>query len=343
MGIEKNLILKSSVDLILKSLISSGKYIVAPVQRDDAVYFEKIDDKSIVAEDFIQSKLSAKSLVFPPYEELFGFRKAKGSVTIENTDVIHYPEMILWGAKPCDAAGFLALSSIFNGDYSDKIYNTRKDNLTLITFSCNRSDESCFCTSVEGSPGNTEGSDLLFTRINTDTYIVEIITEKGRTIANHFKEYLLPFDPSVVKENFLAKIDAMLDQEVIKRRLERFFESEIWSKQSERCLGCGACAFVCPTCGCFDIQDETFGNLGNRLRCWDSCGFAMFTIHASGHNPRDAQNKRWRQRLMHKFSIMPERSKIIGCTGCGRCSRACPVDMNLLEHLTSIMKMNDER
>jgi sulfhydrogenase subunit beta (sulfur reductase) len=342
MDIEKYVILKHSVDAILKSLLASGKTVVAPVRKKDAVCFEKIDENATVADDFVQTKVSLKSLAFPRFEKLFGFSRSQKNVTVNDFDFNQIPEMYLWGIKPCDASGFLVLNAIFNWDIKDAIYNARQEKLTIITFSCHQSDENCFCTSVGGDPGGTAGSDILFTKVNNEKYIAEVISEKGSRIREQFHDFFLPMDVGLKKEQYLAKIDQLLDKEVIKERLEKFFESEIWNKQSERCLGCGACAYVCPACGCFDIQDEKTGNQGSRLRCWDSCGFSQFTVHASGHNPRATQSQRWRQRLSHKFSIMPDRLNVIGCTGCGRCTRACPVDMNILEHLTSIMKIKND-
>jgi formate hydrogenlyase subunit 6/NADH:ubiquinone oxidoreductase subunit I len=97
---------------------------------------------------------------------------------------------------------------------------------------------------------------------------------------------------------------------------------------------------VCPTCVCFDIQEEADQAGERRLRTWDSCGYRMFTLHASGHNPRDTQGARWRQRIYHKFSYYPERYGKLGCVGCGKCTRACPVDMNLQEHLVEASQVN---
>ena len=99
------------------------------------------------------------------------------------------------------------------------------------------------------------------------------------------------------------------------------FESPEWKNMTLRCLGCGACAFNCPTCHCFDIADEGNAAGGAGVRNWDACQFGLFSLHASGHNPRDVQPKRQRQRIYHKFKSYPEKFGATLCTGCGNCTR----------------------
>ncbi|GAP72217.1 hydrogenase subunit beta [Candidatus Symbiothrix dinenymphae] len=284
----------------------------------------------------IQSTQSAKSVVFPRTEKLFSYKKDNGDVVLRDYNPDALPETVVFGIHPCDAAGFRPLGSIFNWDTADMPYNERRKRTTLITVSCTQCDEYCFCTSVNGGPGNTDGSDILLTPVK-DNYLVEIITDKGAELVAQYNSFFDAAPDNINKEDFLAKVPVYFSVEEITKKLSGTFGNEkLWAAQSERCLGCGACAFVCPTCACFDIQENAQGNVGSRIRCWDSCGFSLFTLHTSGHNPRSTQSQRWRQRIMHKFSYMPERLSVVGCTGCGRCSRACPVDINIREQITII-------
>jgi ferredoxin len=188
---------------------------------------------------------------------------------------------------------------------------------------------------VNVSPGGTAGSDILLTRIESGDFLAEIITEKGRALSEKYSDLFGPA-PKAEKEKYLANVAKMFDVKELVKKIQSGFESEAWMQQSLRCIGCGACAFVCPTCACFDIQDTRKGTRAARKRSWDSCGFSLFTLHASGHNPRTTQDSRWRQRVMHKFAYMPERQNVLGCVGCGRCGRSCSVDMNLKAHLVHL-------
>jgi ferredoxin len=113
------------------------------------------------------------------------------------------------------------------------------------------------------------------------------------------------------------------------QRLRSAYDSQLWETAGRKCLGCGTCSYLCPTCHCFDISDEVRDGAGRRVRTWDCCAFPQFTLHASGHNPRPTPKERWRQRIMHKFRYAVENFGIPFCVGCGRCIRNCPVSMDL--------------
>jgi len=339
MSIERRSVRKESLPKLFQALVNAGKQVYAPVTRNNITSFKVVKEYSELASDYIQTTQSSKEVSFPRTEKVLGYIKNKDGVEVNPFDMKVIRESVVWGIRPCDAMGKGELGAIFNWDTKDEIYNARVDKTTLISFSCSTADEYCFCTSVGGNPGNTEGSDILLTRLGAGgDYLAEIISEKGIVLMNLVPD-IFEKDNGAVKDNYLASIPVKFNHEEIRNKLDKFFESEEWLKQSLRCIGCGACAYVCPTCACFDIQDESHGKAGRRVRTWDSCGFSLFTLHTSGHNPREVQSQRWRQRIMHKFSYMPERLSVFGCTGCGRCSRGCPVDMNILEHLISIQEV----
>ncbi|MDP4268303.1 MAG: 4Fe-4S dicluster domain-containing protein [Bacteroidota bacterium] len=338
MDIERKSIKKANLEKLFDIIKNSGKQIIAPKKKADQVNFEKVSSFTEITDDYIVTNMSAKSVVFPKVEKLFEFTTDEEGKKVKTKDLNAIPEVVLWGARPCDAMGFGALNAIFTWDYVDEIFTTRLQKTTIISFSCNKSDEYCFCTSVGGGPGNVQGSDMQLTYTGNDAYLVEIITEKGKAIADLTKDLFEPA-PEVDKAKHLADVPVKFDQKVIKANAEKYFESDLWLEQSLRCLGCGSCAFNCPTCACFDIQDEGTQKKGERVRLWDSCGLALFTLHTSGHNPREVQSQRWRQRIMHKFSYMPDRQSVLGCEGCGRCSKSCPVDMNILQHLINISEV----
>ncbi len=318
-------------------LVEGGRRVVAPVQHGDQIRFEPITPPYRPLDGCLRTIMSAKALVFPPHEPLVRFRLNGHDVSV-NDRVPPAPPTVLFGVHPCDAAAFQTLDAVFVDDKPDAHVQARREQLTVIGVSCTEADDYCFCTSVGGGPGDTRGSDLLLTPLDAECYLVEVLTERGAAVVQTGAElFTETSDTETAKEPLLAHVPKRFSTEGLGGRLRGMFsQGERWADQSLRCLGCGACAFVCPTCSCFDIQDERVRDEGVRLRCWDSCGFSLFTLHASGHNPRTRGSDRWRQRVLHKFAYQPARLGRLGCVGCGRCSRACPVDMNLAEHLTAL-------
>lgn len=316
--------------------LSSNRKVYAPVNAGKKTEFRYNPAFSEVSFDHIRSTLSVKNLVFPKVENLIYYTNSKTESTVTEPDLSKLPEVVLWGAHPCDTAAYDILRSIFCWDIKDEFFLKRLEKLTVIGFSCHNSDEYCFCTSVELAPDSKKGSDILLTKLQNGDYRADIITPKGLELVNSVPEL---FETETNEKTVVAEVKKRFSHDEVTKKLSKAFEHPFWVENSLRCLGCGACAYVCPTCACFDIQDETKGKNGKRYRSWDSCGFNLFTLHTSGHNPRQVQSQRWRQRIMHKFSYMPDRNGTLGCVGCGRCSSGCPVDMNIAEQLESLQNI----
>ena len=324
------LLSRDAIEVIFMALLADGRRVLAPVDADGRVELQSVQHAADVSKDYVQTRLSAKETVFPKVERLLSYTMAPGEVALTDAVPNALPT-VLFGIRPCEAAGFAALDAVFNWDTRDIFFDARFEKLAIIGVGCTTADEACFCTSVGGGPVDTRGSDLLLTPC-PEGYLAEVQTEKGEAIRALAPE-VFTASHGVDKAALAAKVDPAFDHPALTAKLPKMFDHDEWVDQSLRCVGCGACAFVCPTCVCFDIQEEADSRRGDRLRCWDSCGFHMFTLHASGHNPREKQSQRWRQRVYHKFAYYPDRYGMLGCVGCGKCSRACPVDMNLREHL----------
>ena len=336
MSIQNKVVTHENLMNFLSDIIASGKELYAPQRKGLKTYFHPVNDVQAIVFDYIQTTFSPKSLLFPKVERLLSYtRDGKQIHVTDSSEQKQAPDRILFGSRPCDAAGLQTVTEFFRRDISDAYIQRRQNALTIISVSCVKSNQYCFCTSVGILPGDTAGSDILLTPIENARYFVEAVTEKGSLLLVQYGKYFEQSE-AIAKEQHLAKVLKTFSSTEISERLTGSFDNPIWKYASLRCIGCGTCAYVCPVCSCFDIQDEGTNKKGDRLRCWDSCGFSLFTLHTSGHNPRSTQSERWRQRVMHKFSYMPDQFEMLGCVGCGRCSQSCPADMNIKEQLLEI-------
>ena len=305
--------------------IGAGKQVAGParVKADLILYSVLRSADELLLDGFVRPSNSIKEFVFPKQEKLYGYRIQGSHVElIKNEAAI--PEQIVIAARPCDAAALPILDKVFNWDFVDEFYNRRRAATTVITLACSVADESCFCTSVGLGPVSERGSDVMLFDIGEQRYEVYCVTEKGRALFGGKSEKVA----DAVRTT--AHPQEKFSPEAIRSFVDSHFEDPFWQEHALTCIGCGTCAFTCPTCHCFDIVDAgpSAGNV--RVRTWDSCQFPIFTAHASGHNPRPEQASRQRQRLLHKFSIYPEKFGEILCTGCGNCTRNCPEGIGVL-------------
>jgi ferredoxin len=236
------------------------------------------------------------------------------------------------------------VDKVMGWDYRDELWFGRREAVTVLSLACSECDDACFCTAVGLSPESGRGADGLLTPAG-DGYLLEILTPKGEKLLDRFSERFREPNaealPSGLGDRLRSNLKA--DPGMVRKWLVKHFDDLYWDDVALRCHGCGACAFVCPTCHCFDIVDEPQGiDRGERRRNWDACQTALFTLHGSGHNPRKDQTSRFRQRIMHKFHIYPARFGDVLCTGCGRCIRACAAGMDLIGILSDISRMAEK-
>lgn len=328
---------KDKLHQLFDKLIADGNDVIAPKRKSEKVFFGKIISSSDISYDYIQTAFSAKSSVFPKCEELFSYEKNDNE--IKHLDPVFSDKTtIVFGSRPCDSASFDYLKVFFLKENPDFHFAKRYDSTLLISMTCNKSDEHCFCTSVGISPSDTKGSDVSLTDLENGEFLAEIISDKGKKFVAEYSSFFENKGDISQKSNKNAKVDIKFDLDKLKSKIKGSFDWDTWDKQSLACLGCGACAFACPTCTCFDIQDEANPKSGSRIRIWDTCALSLFTLHASGHNPRENQAGRWRNRVLHKFEYTDTKFDMVSCVGCGRCIRTCPASMNIINQVISIME-----
>ena len=305
--------------------IAAGKRVGGPrrVKSGLVLYAALNNAGELLLDGFIHPANSIKEFIFPRHEVLYSYRLEGKKIALGEPEPLS-AEQIVVGARPCDAAALPILDHVFNWDYRDPFFNRRREMTTVVTLACTEHDNQCFCTSVGLAPDATAGSDVLLVDLGDGSYEVRFVTDKGRKLLagqteQSSKVGQVPPGP-----------EPKLDPKDIRAILEGNFDNPLWQELTLRCMGCGACSYSCPTCHCFDIVDEGNARGGVRAKNWDACQFGLFTQHASGHNPRTVQGQRQRQRLYHKFSIYPAKFGAILCTGCGNCTRNCPVSLGVL-------------
>jgi ferredoxin len=217
---------------------------------------------------------------------------------------------------------------------NDVYWRDKREKTVLIGLACNDPCPTCFCASVGCGPHSEQGLDLLLVDLG-DQFLVKEITEKGAAFTADLPE-AGQAEADKAEELKQAAEDSMGDgvsmDKINSREVLELFDLPMWDRVHESCLNCGTCTFCCPTCHCFDIQDETQQEAGRRVRNWDYCMSWLFTVHGTGHNPRPTKKERVRQRFMHKFKYIPlKRDGEAGCVGCGRCVLLCPVNIDVRE------------
>ncbi len=318
----------------LLTAVSVDYALYGPRAEDNIVTFCKIDSAEELMLVYRNSTISSKELFQPRAEVVYEF---DGQNFVN--EALPEEKRVIFGMRPCDCRALTLLDRVFDAEQiKDPFYVTRRQNTVIIALACTRPLSSCFCTAVGGDPFGQEGADVLLADA-VDSLLARAVTSKGKDfLARYGKFFSTVSSVSWDKQakEVRSKIKSQLNIGNAKSHLDSIFEEDIWETISRKCLGCGACSYLCPVCYCFDLVDEKTASGIKKIRTWDCCMFSMFTLHASGHNPRPVNAARLRQKTMHKFSYYTERYGIDGCVGCGRCVRSCPVNLDIRELLEKV-------
>lgn len=300
--------------------------IFVPQEQDGVRNYLPWDGKGELALGVANTLEPPKDLLFPRTETMFNYELSGEGARLEEARPGDEKQVVV-GIRSCDARSLAIMDDVFlTKGYEDAYYKQRRNNTAFVGLACTESQPTCFCTSFGIDPGRAEGVDVQMWPVE-DGYLLEAVTDKGKELLEQAKTVLADAGEEKVPE--AAKPGLSVDVEGVTEKLQKMFEHPYWSEVCRKCLGCGACTYLCPTCHCFDIQRENRGNSGYEFRCWDSCMFSEYTRMAGGHQPRPSKKERLRNRFLHKLQYFPERYGKFACVGCGRCLDRCPVNMDI--------------
>lgn len=327
---EAKVIAKQDIGSWLKAL-SEKLEIIAPTIENGVSLYKKVEDPLSVSLDFPSpTDRGLKEHFTPETETLFEYRLEGLSAEVAPPEE-SANERVIFGARACDTAALKYIDAVYSMvEPRDELYFQRRERTYIVGVYCDKPSWSCFCTEVGDALTKPVNMDVLLTDIG-EKYLAEALTAKGEELLEA-PQFQTATDADkeaaeTIRNNVVASLPKPVDH--VSRAQSYDWDSGMWTKLAEKCLGCGACTYLCPTCHCFDIMECPQGKKGSRFRCWDTCQFEKFTLMGAGHNPRPSKKERTRQRVFHKFKYSPERYGMLGCVGCGRCIGMCPVNIDI--------------
>ncbi len=314
--------------------------VIAPTTVQEYFKFGEIHAPEEVVLDYPTSVLPPKKVVLPPYEDLLRFELHQLAIDpVQNST----PTVIL-GVHTCDLHAMQLMDHVFGSGFQDQHYARQRENITMVSVEClTPCSEFSFCKDMD-TQSIPDNFDLHMTDLG-EAYVLETRSGKGEALLRDFDR--LEMSSEVLQKQYNRTLSLKWSRFTyrLRPRAEEItslftlnYRSILWQELGDRCLSCGACNIVCPTCFCFDVRDEvdlTF-NAGKRYRVWDSCQTNQFAGVTGGHNFRADRAERLRHRFFHKFKYLTDAYDQGGCVGCGRCAEACLVGINPIEVLNKL-------
>lgn len=355
---------KAFLQHLIDVLRAKGYRVVGPAVRDGAVLWDTIRQVSDLPSGrrdeqepgryrleqtgttrifgVVHGPQSLKPFTFAPREPLLQIERTKNGLSARPT-LPHYEKVAIVGARACDLAGLAIQDQIFLKDaYRDPYYQARREGLFLVAVNCTRALATCFCASTETGPRAVSGFDLALTELD-EVFLVEAGSAAGEEVVGELS--LAPASTTQVREaeqQIQACANSQtrrLDTSHLPQALYDAHEHPRWDDVAARCLACGNCTMVCPTCFCHTVEEtpDLTQQRAEHSRLWDSC-FTQDHGYIHGKNIRPTIKDRYRMWLTHKLASWIDQFGTSGCVGCGRCITWCPVGIDLTEELPALLE-----
>lgn len=325
----KKLSKKAFADLI--DAIAKEEQVIGVQAKGDRFDYAPVESAEDLRLDYDVTLQSPKKYFLPPRETLVTYEMA-GPYASQFDD----EKFVLVGVHPYDMIAINQMDELFQQDNYDSHYMKRRENATIIACDVAKASENVFASSM-GTATVKKGYDVLLTDVG-DGYVAEAATEKGEALLARAKDAADAGEEDLKKrqavweknEDGLNKHELKCNTSYLPRLLEKAYDHPVWEERAKTCFSCGSCNLVCPTCYCFDVQDDVNWDMqgGKRERCWDGCLLDGFTKVAPDHEFRKDRSHRFRHRLYRKAKYVPMKiGGQIACVGCGRCVAACLPDI----------------
>ena len=285
-----------------------------------------------------------KQFLHPPVQPMWQARKENGTLRFEAPPAPDRPFAFL-GARPCDIRAMAVQDRVFEqGAYTDTAYQARRKDAFVVAVNCAQAASTCFCTSMGSGPKAEEGFDLALTELDPEgdhRFLLETGSDRGRALMDRLPAESAREDDrraaDATSAQTAASITRKMPAESVRDLLARNMDHPRWDDVAERCLTCGNCTMVCPTCFCTQIDEDTqfADDTASRTRQWTSC-FGLDFSYIHGGSVRHSASSRYRQWMTHKLSAWHDQFDESGCVGCGRCITWCPVGIDITEEVAAI-------
>lgn len=324
----------------VERILERGQVIAPKAAWGSDVIYDVVQSPAEVAWDYSTTFSPLKRFLFPQTDTLLQWERQGGS-GLQVSPTYDETERVFLAVRPCDVSGVLYLDRALGGDRPDIYYLKRRARSTLVALACTEPGDHCFCVCAHSGPFLESGYDLQLTPL-PGRYLAEVGTAKGAALVEAAAELFSPAPEQAVeaRRDLAREAEARFGDErayfaaALRKLTFDRVPDDLWDEMADRCLSCGGCTFVCPTCSCFSTADaeeqcseasQTGSRAsGCRQRIWDSCSFEAYSLEASGHNPRAARKHRLKARFFHKLSHQfVRRWETHGCVGCGRCVTVC--------------------